>query len=81
MRGLRGKKPSGGEAAGLQGKSSVKPSSSHQPGKVWLPWDGCEEVAGPEGDICQSACFQPSGAGKTSGWLRARNQRWEVMAE
>lgn len=39
-------------SVGVTGSSLLSMSLE---GREWRPWDGCEEVAVPEGDICQSA--------------------------
>ena len=49
----------------LQG-SSVKWCPLHEPGRVWLPWEGCGEVAVPEGDICQFASVSSKLSRKSS---------------
>lgn len=45
---LRRKKPSVGVAGRLLLSMSLE-------GREWQSWDGCKEVAVPEGDICQYA--------------------------
>lgn len=49
----------------LQG-SSVKRCPLHEPGRAWPPWEGCGEVAVPEGDICQFASVSSKLSRKSS---------------
>lgn len=72
--------PAGGPWAWRTRGSCMKRCSFHEPGRERPPWDGCEGVIVPEGDICQSASVSSQAEQeRLGGGCEPRDQRGEVM--